>query len=103
MSDTLYKLVLVCPDDLADAVASALLDMEPALPAFTTFRSDGHGLSFETASMTERVRGHVGRRIFWLVLKQGEAPDVLAHLAKSIRNPHVTYWTEPVLEFGRLS
>lgn len=103
MSTKLLKLVLVCPAELGDAMAETLLDHQPALPGFTTFTADGHGLTFETASMAERVRGRVERRVFWLVLKADDVPALIEWLSSRIRHPQLIHWTEPVLDFGHLS
>lgn len=102
MTDTLCKLVIVCPKETADDIVELLLEINQLLPAFTTFDADGHGQGFETASVQERVRGKVARRVLWLVLPIEDKVRVLEQVTARIKNPHVIYWTEAILEFGHL-
>jgi len=102
MMDTLCKLVIVCPKETADDIVEVLLEFNHLSPAFTTFDADGHGHDFEAASVQEQVRGRVARRVLWLVLPIKDTAQVLGEVASQVKNPHVTYWTEPILEFGHL-
>lgn len=98
----LRRLNLVFPAALEDAVTSALIEHEPPLPGFTLLKAEGHSGDFAHASVEERVRGRVHRRILWMVLPQGEAADLVAFLRSRVRSSEVVWWTEPVESFGRL-
>jgi len=103
MTDTLCKLVFVCPKKTSDNIVEVLLDLDFLLPAFTTFDADGHGHNFDIATSQEQVRGKVGRSVFWLVLPVADKDKIIKEVSAQIKNPHVTYWVEPILEFGHLS
>lgn len=98
----LRRLNLVFPPALEEAVIAVLLDM-PDLLGFTTLRGEGHGSSFEGASLRERVRGRVARNMAWLVLPAERVDEVLATLRRHLQNPDVIWWSEVVERFGRLA
>ncbi|NCT66046.1 MAG: DUF3240 domain-containing protein [Rhodanobacteraceae bacterium] len=99
----LRRLNLIFPPTLEDAVVAALLDRTPALPGFTTLRAEGHGSDFARASVREQVRGHVARRVLWMVLPREEVETVLAELRQRLPSREITWWTEIVEGFGRLA
>ena len=103
MTDTLCKLVFVCPKETADSIVEILLEVDFQLPAFTTFNAEGHGHNFDVASAHEQVRGRVDRRILWLVLPTSDKNRIVDEVAAQIKNPHDIYWVEPILEIGHLS
>ena len=100
---TLCRLNLVFPTALENAVTTALIEHEPPLPGFTLLAAEGHSGDFAHASVEERVRGRVGRRIVWMVLTREEASALVACLRKQVGSREVVWWTEPVESFGRLS
>jgi hypothetical protein len=97
------KLTLVCPADLAERVVDILLEADVEMTGFTTFKADGHGHDFASASIGERVRGRVARRVIVAVLKADDVAALLGDIQKQIDNPDLSYWTEPVLAYGHLS
>lgn len=97
------KLTLVCPAEVAERVVDIILESDVDMTGFTTFKADGHGHDFASASVGERVRGRVARRVVVAVLKADDVPALLGDLQKQINNPHLAYWTEPVLAYGHLS
>lgn len=97
------RLTLVYPPALAEPITLALLDREPALPAFTTLAVRGHGGSFVGASQRERVRGHASREALWMVLPRDGVEALLALLRERVPAHEVIWWTEPVTGFGRLA
>jgi len=103
MTENLCKLVFVCPKETADSIVEILLGLDQLLPAFTTFDADGHGHDFKTASSQEQVRGRVDKRVIWLVLPSEDKDLILNKVTAQVKNPHVTYWVEPILEIGHLS
>lgn len=98
----LRRLNLVFAASLEEAVTAALIEHEPPLPGFTLFKAEGHSGDFAHASVEERVRGRVDRRVLWMVLTQDAAADLVAFLRSRVYSGEVVWWTEPVESFGRL-
>lgn len=99
----LQRLTLVFPPAVEERLLELLLEQEPPLPGFTVVAADGHGADFATASLREQVRGRVARRMLLMVLPAERIEQLVAVLRKDLPNPHVTWWVEPVLAFGRLA
>ena len=97
------KLTLSCPDELAERLIDILLDTEIRMTGFTTVKVDGHGHDFASASVRERVRGRVARRLIVAVLPAEDVTALLSDIHQQIKNPHLFYWIEPVLAYGHLS
>lgn len=76
--------------------------MKPAIGGFTTLDVEGHGFDFSRASLGERVRGRVERQMLVSVLPREHAAAIRGVLRERLPVPHLTYWLEPVLEFGQL-
>jgi hypothetical protein len=98
----LRRLNLVFSASLEDAVTAALIEHQPPLPGFTLLKAEGHSGDFSHASVEERVRGRVDRRVLWMVLAQDEAAALVAFLRSRVRSRDVVWWVEPVESFGRL-
>ena len=97
------KLSVAFPPDLEDDILECLFEMTDDVGGFSVVTADGHGHGFERASVRERVRGRVARRILYLILEADSTPRVLERLRATVRSPQVAYWIEPVSEFGRLA
>ncbi len=103
MSLALKRLTVLAPRDLEDALLAIVLDMQPALPGFTTMHVSGHGERFDGTRVQEQVRGRVDRAMMWLVLPGEDVERVLAKLRARMPNPDVVWWVEPVDAIGRLA
>lgn len=103
MSLSLKRLTVLAPRDLEDALLAVVLDMQPALPGFTTTHVSGHGERFDGTRVQEQVRGRVDRAMMWLVLPTEDVERVLAKLRERMPNPDVVWWVEPVDAIGRLA
>ena len=103
MNQNLKRLTIVAPDDLGETLLETLLDLRPALPGFTTLAVSGHGERFDGASVRERVRGRIERRMAWLVLPAEDVTRVLQQLRERIPHPDIVWWVEPVESMGRLA
>lgn len=101
METTFYKLTLVVPSDAADRIVELMLGSDPPVTGFTMWRADGHGESFRTASIGERVRGRVERSVFIAVMERSRAKSLVEEIGHEAPIPHMAYWIEPVIEFGR--
>ena len=97
----LVRLNLVFPPALEDAVTEALM-ADPTLPGFTLLHAEGHTGDFARASIREKVRGRVDRRVIWVLIEPERLEQVLAHLRQRIASSDVRWWVEPVLASGRL-
>ncbi len=103
MAEQLCKLTLVYPPSAEDTIIELLLTADPPLGGFTTWTADGHGLDFDVATVAERVRGRVSRRVMTLVMPRSRLPTLLDDIRVKAGAPHLAYWVEPVESFGRLS
>jgi hypothetical protein len=103
MDQSLCKLTLVYPPDIADHLVELVLGIEPPVRGFTTFAAEGHGFDFSKATVRERVRGRVERCVLMAVMPRPRASQLLELLRRKIPVPHLAYWLEPVLEVGRLT
>jgi hypothetical protein len=103
MQTELKRLTLVAPRALEEELVTILLDMQPALPGFTTTPVAGHGENFDDASVRERVRGRIDRVLLWLVLPAEAVTRVLTALNAALPRSDVVWWIEPVERMGRLS
>ena len=75
MDQSACKLTLVYPPAAEDHIVELLLNADPPLSGFTTWRAEGHGHDFGKASVRERVRGRVARGVLVLILPaRGSAP-----------------------------
>lgn len=79
-----------------------MLGLDPPVAGFTTFAAEGHGMSFDTASVGERVRGRVKRTVIMAVLPRQEAERLVEIVRQEVAVAHMAYWIEPVLACGRL-
>jgi nitrogen regulatory protein PII len=103
MPNALKRLTLVAPRALEANLASILLEMQPALPGFTTAHVAGHGEGFERARVVERVQGRIERVLLWLVLPAETVDRVLSRLCEALPHSEVVWWVEPVEKMGRLA
>ncbi len=74
----------------------------PPVAGFTTFAAEGHGMSFESATVGERVRGRVQRSVVVTILPRADADRLVELVRLEIAVPHMSYWIEPVLACGRM-
>jgi hypothetical protein len=103
MDQSACKLTLVYPPAAEDHIVDLLLNSEPPLSGFTTWRAEGHGHDFAKASVKERVRGRVARGVLVLILPRSQLSPVLEDIRSKAGIPNLTYWAEPVEAFGRLA
>lgn len=103
MENTLCKLTIVLPTTGADRICELMLASDPPIQGFTTWQAEGHGENFSNVSDAERVRGRVDRSVFTAILEPSRARSLLSRLAEEAPLAHMTYWFEPILEFGRMS
>lgn len=99
----LCKLMLAFPSDAEDALLAALATHSPELPGYTILNGDGHGFGFERADIHERVRGRVERMVLMSVMPCDHVSALVAALRKVLPRQDIAWWTEAVLDFGRLA
>ncbi|MCW2285131.1 hypothetical protein M2323_002949 [Rhodoblastus acidophilus] len=100
MDRDLCKLTLVYPVAAEDRIIDVLLDAEPSLPGFVSWRAEGHGGGFDKCSAREKVRGRIERGMLVMVLARARLDSLLADLRENCAIPHLAYWVEPVERFG---
>jgi len=98
----LCKLTIVFPASIEDTVTEALFAFEPPLGGFTVTNAEGHGQDFTRASVREKVRGRVARRMLFIVLPAVRIDELIRRLRDTVRHPEAAYWIEPVDGFGTL-
>ena len=102
MGPPLRKLTIVCPREIEAALADALDAVEPPLPGYTIIEAHGRGGALQPASAVERVRGALRTSMFILVLAQDRIEGVTEAVRIACPRPQISYWMEPVEDFGRL-
>ncbi len=103
MTLTLKRLTLLAARELEETLVEALLDLQPALPGFTTALVAGHGEGFSRASVPECVRGRIDRLQLWIVLPDSDVHRVLDMLAARFTHSRIRWWIEPVDAMGELA
>jgi len=101
LENPLCKITLLVPASGTDRIVELMLASEPLLSGFTMWSADGHGESFKSAAIAEQVRGRVERTVFMAVMERLRAKALIEEIGKKAPIPHMAYWIEPVLEFGR--
>jgi hypothetical protein len=96
------RLTLVFPPGIEEALIETLI-IAPQAPGFTVLHAEGHGSDFVHASTAEQVRGSIDRRIAWVVIESEALQPLLASIRERVRSQDIVWWTEPVLERGRLA
>ena len=96
------RLTLVFPPSIEEALLETLITA-PQAPGFTLMHAQGHGSDFPHASTAEQVRGSIDRRIVWIVLESALLQSLIETIRGRVRSQDVVWWTEPVLERGRLA
>lgn len=102
MDQSVCKLTIVCPPAVTDNIIALMTLHGPPVAGFTTFAAEGHGMSFDSASVGERVRGRVQRSVVVTILPRGDADRLVELVRLKIAVPHMSYWIEPVLACGRM-
>lgn len=103
MDQLLRKLTLIYPPAVEDHIVDLLVNAEPPLAGFTTWKAEGHGLDFRNASVRERVRGRVALGMLVLILPRLRLSSVLEDIRLRVDISDLTYWVEPIEAFGRLA
>lgn len=103
MTLILKRLTLLAARELEETLVEALLDLQPALPGFTTALVAGHGEGFARASVQESVRGRIDRLQLWIVLPESDVKRVLDLLATRFAHSRLRWWVEPVEAMGELA
>jgi Protein of unknown function (DUF3240) len=103
MDHSTCKLTLVYPPAAENRIVEVMLESLPPIGGFTTLQAEGHGHGFGDASMSERVRGRIARRMLIAVMSRERAAQVLAELEAKAPLQHLAYWLEPVIAFGHMA
>ncbi len=103
MDQSACKLTLILPVTAEDRIVELLLESDPPITGFTTWVAEGHGHDFAQATASERVRGRVKRCVLVAVTTRARADAILDEIRQKAPIPHLSFWLEPVCNFGRLS
>ena len=102
MDQSACKLTLIYPPASETHIVDLMMNSEPPLSGFTSWLAEGHGHSFATASMSERVRGRIARGMLVLVLQRSRVAPLLEEIRLKAAISDLVYWVEPVEAIGRL-
>lgn len=103
MDQSACKLTLVYPPAAEDCIVELMLNAEPPLTGFTTWKAEGHGHDFANASVSERVRGRVMRGVLTVITPRARLASILEDIRIKAGIVNLVYWVEPVEAFGRLA
>lgn len=103
MDQSACKLTLIYPPVSEAHIVELMLNSDPPLSGFTSWRGEGHGHSFSKASMGERVRGRISRGMLVIVLQGSRVAPLLEEIRLKAAIPDLVYWIEPIQAFGRLA
>lgn len=102
MDTPLQKLTVIAPALLQGALTDCLDSLTPELPGYTSQTGEGRGPLIELKTPAERVRGAARIVSFTMIMPAEQVASVLDAIRETCPAPHISFWTEPVLDFGRL-
>ena len=102
MDAPLRKLTLVCPKSVEPTVLDTLEGLTPELPGYTSQEGHGRGSSMDLASTAEKVKGAMRIFTVMIILPEDGIANVLEAIRLACPRRQISYWIEPVLDFGRL-
>ncbi|MEZ5921183.1 MAG: DUF3240 family protein [Parvularculaceae bacterium] len=102
MGASLRKLTIICPREIEAPMSDALDAIDPPLPGYTVLEAHGRGPTMKPATASERVRGALRMSLFIIILPAETAAEVLGAVRAACPRPQISYWIEPVEDFGRL-
>lgn len=102
MDSPLRKLTLVCPKSVEATVLDTLQGLVPELPGYTSQDGYGRGSSMDLASTAERVKGAMRIFTVMIVLPEDGIAPVLEAIRLACPRRQISFWTEPVLDFGHM-
>lgn len=102
MVSTLCKLTIITPRDVKTKLADVLDEMSDVIEGYTVLDGQGRGAAAELSSPAERVEGAMKIALFMMVLPEDAAEAVLDRIAGHCQRRKLTFWKEPVSDFGRL-
>jgi len=102
MDSSLRKLTLAFPKAVESSILDALDSLDPPLTGYSFVNGKGRGGNMQLSNVSERVHGAANVILLYIVLPQTDVDAVLEAIRASCSRPNISYWTEPVLEFGRL-
>lgn len=102
MDQSACKLTLIYPPASEEQLVELMMNSDPPLPGFTSWRGEGHGHSFSKASLSERVRGRVARGMLVAVVPRCRLAVILEEIRTKAKVSELTYFVEPIEDFGRL-
>lgn len=102
MDTPLRKLTLVCPKNIEPALLDGLDGLVPELPGYTCQDGLGRGSSMNLASSSEKVKGAMRVITVLIILPDERIAGVLEMVRRTCPRRQISFWVEPVLDFGRL-
>ncbi len=102
MDTPLRKLTLTCPKAGAVSILDALDDIEPKILGYTFIDGQGRGPHLDYVNASEKVQGAMRVVLIVMVLPEEQIESVLAMIKEVYRRPQLSYWVEPILDFGKL-
>lgn len=95
-------LMLVVAHELEEMVIDILLEHEDIVRRFGSYPIDAHGARIGYVNVAEQVRGRSKRVEFQLLMIGDNVEVILAALRERLPRAEITYWTSPLLTYGRI-
>lgn len=102
MASTLRKLTLAFPRSIEASILDVLDDMEPPLQGYSFISAKGRGADMNLKAVSERVQGAGNILLVQIILMEHDISAVLENIRVTCGRPNISYWVEPILDFGRL-
>lgn len=96
-------LILVVARELEETLIDVLLEHDDIVRRFGSYPVDAHGARIGYANVAEQVRGRARHVEFQLLLMRDDIDAICAALRERLPRAEITYWTLPLLSYGRIN
>lgn len=96
-------LILVVAHELEETLIDILLEHDGIVRRFGSYPVDAHGARIGYANVAEQVRGRSRQIEFQLLLMRDDVDTICAALRERLPRAEITYWTLPLLSYGRIN
>jgi hypothetical protein len=102
MDAPLRKLTLAFPKTIEASILDVLDDMEPPLQGYSFMTAKGRGPDMQLSAVSERVQGAGNVVLVKIIVPENDVDAILEAIRINCSRPNISYWVEPILDFGRL-
>ena len=102
MDAPLRKLTLAFPKNIEASILDVLDAMEPPLQGYSFMTAKGRGPDMQLNAVSERVQGAGNIVLVKIIVPGDDIGVILETIRIKCGRPNISYWVEPILDFGRL-